>query len=576
MQLPLGPLAADDAAQLFVARARASRPDFEAESVREAVDDVCGRLDRMPLAIELAAARVKSLPVEHIARRLDDRFRLLTTGSRTALPRHQTLRATVEWSYDMLFDAERVVFTRVSVFAGSFDLDGAAAVCASAGLDEFEVMDLVGRLVDKSLLISRGPRYTMLETLRQFGREQLEANGSADEVVAEHARHFASMLAAADARVRSADQVTWLRWIDDEHDNFRSAAAWALQHDHELAVQIASDLAGSWWLRGHRHEARTLLDAALGVSSAPTAHRAKALRWAAQLANAVAWSDNPGQAERELEQARSRAAESIDVAEASGNDAELGQCHRQYAVALWRASAYGALGHVFDEAQAHLARAKELSRRSGDRWSAAFADVVDVYSCIAHGDADRAEEICRAAAPVVRALGERFALDRLLVAEALLAEIRGDPATAEEIHREGIAVCKEFGFDEGVRDHEAHLAALGRSRTNPTGADGWNAAPDELAVVAASRRIAGAAAEQSGDLDGAAAFHREAFERYRELGMASGATSSLLSLARIADLRGDAAGAERLRLEATALATATGVTEVIALTERPPGPSGAS
>jgi predicted ATPase/DNA-binding SARP family transcriptional activator len=576
IQMPLGPLEAHDAAELFVTRARASRPDFDAATAADVVHDVCGRLDRMPLAIELAAARVKALPLEHIARRLDDRFRLLTTGSRTALPRHQTLRATVEWSYDMLFDAERVVFTSVSVFAGSFDLDAATAVCATAGLDEFEVLDIIGRLVDKSLLNTRGSRYTMLETLRQFGCEQLEANGSAASVRAAHAEHLATMLAAANRRIHSRDQIDALDWVSDEHDNVRAAAAWALDHDPEIAIRIAGDVAGAWWLRGHRHEARTLLDAALEAAPAPTTHRAAALRWAAQLANAVAWSDNPGQAERELAQARARAVEALEVAEAAGDRAELGQCHRQYAVALWRSSAYGAVGDPYDEARHHLLRAKELAREAGDEWGVAFADVVDFYASLAAGPPGRAEELCRRILPAVRALGERFALDRLLIAQALLAEIRGDTTTAAQIHREGIALCEEFGFEEGMRDHAAHLTALGRSRTMPVGADGWHTTPDELAVVAASRRIAGTAAERAGDLDAAAAFHQEALERYQRVGMASGAASSLLSLAGIARARGDVDLADDLERQAGDLAAASGVIDLIGLRERVRGPSTAT
>jgi hypothetical protein len=234
------------------------------------------------------------------------------------------------------------------------------------------------------------------------------------------------------------------------------------------------------------------------------------------------------------------------------------------------------VGDPYEEAQHHLARARELAQAAGDEWSVAFADVVQFYASLAAGPPEQAEELCRTILPAVRDVGERFALDRLLMAQALLAEIRGDTATAERIHREGMAVCEEFGFEEGVRDHAAHLTAIGRSRTTPAGADGWHPTPDELAVVAASRRIAGTAAERAGDLDAAVTFHQEALERYQKVGMASGAASSLLSLADIARMRGDEALSNDLARQARDLAAATGVRDVIALTERLRHPSAAT
>jgi predicted ATPase/class 3 adenylate cyclase len=233
-----------DSVRLFIERALAVKSDFVVSNENApAVAQVCSMLDGIPLAIELAAARIKGLSVEQISQRLDDRFRLLTGGSRTALPRHQTLRAMIEWSYDLLSEAERAVLRRLAVFVGDWTLEGAEAVCAEpvvpdasapatrAIIQTPEVMDLLLRLVDKSLIVPQEQggqtRYRMLETIRQFAGEKLSDSREEAPLRARHLDFFLAFAEQAEPRLRGAEPLIWLNQLGAEYDNLRAALAWA-------------------------------------------------------------------------------------------------------------------------------------------------------------------------------------------------------------------------------------------------------------------------------------------------------------------------------------------------------------
>jgi predicted ATPase len=263
--LPVGP-----STELFVERARAVKPAFALESGSAApVAEICGRLDGMPLAIELAAARVVSMSPLEIAQRLDERFRLLTGGRRSAVERHHTLRATVDWSYSLLDDRDRLVFDRLGVFVGGFDSDAAVAVASGAGIEDWDVVDALADLVAKSLVASEDTaegttRYEMLETLRHYAREQLDDHADADERRRRHAGHYAAFAEEAGHSVLGPDELVWRARIRAELDNLRAAVTWSLDaHDDadaELGLRIVVGLAvqqgydpalgiGQWALR---------------------------------------------------------------------------------------------------------------------------------------------------------------------------------------------------------------------------------------------------------------------------------------------------------------------------------------
>jgi hypothetical protein len=227
-------IAQSDAARLFAERAAAARPGFTFDAANAAsINEVCRRLDGIPLAIELAASRVASLGVAEILTLLDERFRLLTGGRRIALERHQTLRAAVDWSYSLLDDAERTVFARLAVFPGSFDTRAARAVVADETIDEWAVLDALDGLVRKSMLAlddqpDASVRYQLLETMRQYGRERLEEMGESDTVRRRHAEHFVVRCEEMGLGLMGPDELAWRAQLQLEVDNIRAVGAWAL------------------------------------------------------------------------------------------------------------------------------------------------------------------------------------------------------------------------------------------------------------------------------------------------------------------------------------------------------------
>lgn len=266
-QLPASQLAGYEAVRLFAARAAAVQPSFTlTHDNAAAVAQLCQQLDGMPLALELAAARLRVLTVEQLLSRLDDRFALLTGGSRTALPRQQTLRATVDWSYELLEEGERQLWQQLAVFVGSFSLAGATAVCSLP--NPTNLLDLLTQLVDKSLLIAEPTgeemRYRMLETIRQYGLEKLAA---ADDVRRRHLAWVCDLAETAENKLLGAEQLLWLRRLDAEYDNISAALRWAAEGDEE-AVVLGLRLGGALWRywdgRGYLAEAQARLGRLLG------------------------------------------------------------------------------------------------------------------------------------------------------------------------------------------------------------------------------------------------------------------------------------------------------------------------
>jgi predicted ATPase/class 3 adenylate cyclase len=281
--------AVSDAVQLFVERARMIRPGFalEADS-EEAVAKICSRLDGIPLAIELATARLKVFSPTQIADRLDDRFRLLTGGSRTALERQRTLQATMDWSYDLLSELEQALLRRLGVFLGGFSFEAAEEVCSSGLLPQYEVLDLLSRLVDHSLVIAdedRQIRYRVLETVRQYGLQKLVEAGESDEARLRHAEYYAAIADLVEERLLGDEYRSFVELVDTEHDNFRASMTWALEHDHpELALRTAAGLGRFWFFRAHYREGREWLERAVAASfGTRSKNMAQALGWIAGL-----------------------------------------------------------------------------------------------------------------------------------------------------------------------------------------------------------------------------------------------------------------------------------------------------
>ena len=422
--------AASDSVRLFMERVETVAPGFSSgpDDVAAAVD-ICRHLDGIPLAIELAAGRVGVLTPRQVAERLDDRFRLLSGPARAAVPRHQTLRATVDWSYDLLAEPERALLERLSVFAGGWDLEAAEVVCGGDGIEAREVLEMLGQLVVKSLVVveRRGAaaRYRMLETIREYGAQRLAGGGAQAGVVRRH-RDWCLLLAEeAEDRLLRGQQVSWDR-LEAEHDNLRAALKFSLEDPGgaEAALRLGGALGEFWDLRGNLAEGRRWLELALERSSdASLQARAKALNALGMLISHQ--GDYPS--------AHAMFEESLALARRGGDQQVV-------------STTLGNLGWIFfsegraAEARRYLEEGVELARELGDRWIIARA----IYLlCHVEGVEDQDACVRLATESMAIAQGTRGAVDR--GALALLPRRRRDlagslrrgarPARGERGHR---------------------------------------------------------------------------------------------------------------------------------------------
>ncbi len=256
------------AVRLLIDRASAVRPDLVTDAAALAtMARICRALDGMPLAIELAAARLRTMTLDQLANRLDDRFRLLTGGSRTALPRHRTLRAVIDWSWGLITDAERTVLRRLSIFSGGASLEAAERVCG--GDDSAEVLDLLTALTEKSLVVAVGERYRMLGTIKEYAQQRLAEAGETEHARRAHLAYFTELAATAEPHLRRAEQLEWLAVLEAEHDNIAAAMRGALAAGEAgAAMRLAAEAGWYWWLGGHKTEGNELIMAAAALPGA--------------------------------------------------------------------------------------------------------------------------------------------------------------------------------------------------------------------------------------------------------------------------------------------------------------------
>jgi non-specific serine/threonine protein kinase len=278
-----------EAVKLFIDRATSAIPTFSVTNGNApSVAQICHRLDGIPLAIELAAAKIRVLSVEQIATRLDDRFRLLTGGSRTALERHQTLRAAIDWSYNLLPANEQILFRRLSVFINGWTLEAAEAVCSDASMKSDDVLDVLEHLINKSMVVLEDTRYHMLETLRQYANEKFIESGESDALRDRHLNYFLTLAETAEPHLIRPEQLEWLAQLDADYENIRAALEWSLNKESaEPSLRLSGALGWFWGVRGYWLEGTRWLNSALGKSSQPTENtvRVKALYQDAALAN---------------------------------------------------------------------------------------------------------------------------------------------------------------------------------------------------------------------------------------------------------------------------------------------------
>jgi len=389
---------ADEALELFTDRARRARPDFTLSDGNAAtVGEICSRLDGLPLAIELAAARVRALSLVEILDSLHDRFRLLTGGARTAVRRQQTLRASVDWSHALLTEPERVLFRRLAVFLGGFDLDAAQAVAGSGEVERYQVLDQLSLLVDKSLVVADDSggrtRYRLLETVRQYAQEKLGESGEADAVRTRHRDYYTSLAATVDAPAGS-DYEHRLDQAETEIDNLRAAFSWSRENsDTALALTLASSLQPLWQARGRVREGLTWFDSVLTHEVAQDAEVAAAIR-ARALADKAVIDLVLGAAD-----SVDRAQQALALARDIDDPAVLARA----LTACGLTAAYNA-----ELAGTYFAEAIELARALDDRWRLSQILAWQADAAIAAGDPIAARMVAEEGRDLADTIGDGF------------------------------------------------------------------------------------------------------------------------------------------------------------------------
>jgi predicted ATPase/DNA-binding SARP family transcriptional activator/DNA-binding NarL/FixJ family response regulator len=447
-----------ESARLFVDRASNRHPGFELTPENAtAVAQVCARLEGIPLAIELAAVRVGMLSAKQISERLGHSLKLLTRGDRTADHRHQTLRATLDWSYELLGEHEQVLFRRLSAFAGGFTLEAAESVGAGGAIEEEDVLDLLTMQVDKSLVVAEeswesGARYRLLEPVRQYAREKLEEGGEAEAVGRRHAKFFLDLAERAEPELKGPGQTEWLKGLDEDNDNLRAAMAWLLEEGEvEAAVRMAWSLWIFWLIHGHQSEGRRWIEAALAKGANLTAHaRAKAL-WVR--ASTYYGLGRPEQLERICQEAVTLFR---GVGDKSGLAYTLGL---KAAVLMQRGDAERAIS-LYEEAI-------ELGRKTGEKWGAsgALGHLGSIY--LDQGDYKQAARYFEEGLELSREIGNKLAGSTALYGLAMAAQSQGDYERAAELYAEGLRSSAAAGDKANIAYCLEGLAQVATAQEEP-------------------------------------------------------------------------------------------------------------
>ena len=412
-------LLGSEAGRLFVERARAARSVFQlTEETVPAVVRICRRLDGIPLALELAAARIRVLAPSQISERLDDTFRLLTEGGRTTIPRHRTLRAAIDWSYDLLSEDEALFLLRLSVFRGSFSLSAAEEVCAEPGADgapdPYRVLDLIERLVERSLVEVQEARgsvvYRLLETVRQYAEGRLEEAGEADALRERHARFFMGRVLEAEPFLTGVHRREWVDRLGRDLDNLRQVLAWSRDHDPEMYLEVSGALCWFWFSSRYWAEGRRWLEGALRLSG----------------------------------------------------PSDRSRCRGRV---LFAAGVLACLQGRPREATGHLEESVAIARESGDPRSEAYALNYLGMALIQEGKPE-GEAPIRAAMAWFREAEELYGLRLALLLQASLAMAHGRQEEAAAFAREGVEVARAFGQDRelGVALHVLGVVAFEEGR----------------------------------------------------------------------------------------------------------------
>ena len=505
------------AVALFSQRAQAVKPDFRITDRNAAVvAEICVRVDGLPLAIELAAARCKMLSPQAILSRLSSRLALLTGGAHDLPGRQQTLRDAIAWSYDLLDAREKTLFARLAVFAGGCTLEAAESVCHSPEL-EIDILDGLTSLVNKSLLrqiegTGDEPRFTMLETIREYALECLGESGETESLRCKHAEYHLVLAEKAEPELAGRQQVAWLDRLEGEHDNLRAALGWAIEHcEGSWALRLGGALGQFWFMRSYFSEGRWWLAKALDIvqsGSSSASARAKALNWAGYLAYR----------QTDLASARSVFEEGLTLARGAGEKQVAAHALNGLGNVGWTQGNLAAARSFYEESLA-------LRREVADKWGISIS--LSNLGNVAWGQSDytAARAYYEEGLAIGRELGDRQGIAWTLNVLGGLALTQGDCAAARSFLEESLAIQREVGDKSGSAESLNNLGMLARNQ---------------------------------GDHEQAAALSRESLALYREIGDKGGSAEALKNLGLAVCGQGDYAAARSFFEEAISLGREAG------------------
>ena len=542
---PIESLSQYDAVRLFIDRAISIQSTFNVNNHNApAVAQICHRLGGIPLAIELAAARVKVFSAEEIEARLDDRFRLLTGGSRMALPRQQTLRALIDWSFDLLSEPERMLLSRLSVFAGGWTFDAAEFVCVDnlspqspsligkgvRGLGGQDILDLLCHLIDKSLVLAEGhdgtTRYRMLETIRQYAREKLLESGELDTVQDQHLNFFLLLAEELEPQLRRDRQQEYLDRLEREHDNLRAALEWSLRmHRDGQMLRLGIALFLFWRQRDFWSEARKWYKVMLALIAKPE-HDAMRATILAVAASIEMWTGN-------LEGAKQWARACLESSQMSGE-------RRRQAVALTVLGEVAWEQNEFAEAQMFLEQALALFRQVDDQMGVADALHWLGHLALGQGDHARSRLFFQDSYTRLKDFGDQVSLTLLLSDLGLVSYLQEDYAMARAYSEQDMALCQEIGSKFGMAKTLNLLGDLARcegdaGRANALYNESYSLFKElgSSQITAALHNLAHVYLSQGDGVQAAKLFTRASNE-FRELGDEKGITDCVMGLASVA------------------------------------------
>jgi len=562
---PVESLSQYEAVRLFIDRAISASPTFTVTNDSAPfLAQICHRLDGIPLAIELAAAKIRVLNVEEIAKRLDDRFRLLTGGSRTALERHQTLRAAIDWSYNLLPSPEQILFRRLSVFVGGWTLEAAESICKGESASSLErnedILTLLEHLINKSLVVrdetQTGSRYRMLETMRQYASEKLAESGENKLLQDNHLECFLNLAETAEPHLRRAEQVKWLTLLDSEYENLRAALSWAMDTPPaESILRLAGALGSYWkirsfWLEGAKWLDRALSNTKETNSQEEMAARAKVFYRRADIAHEL---DELGIMKTSSESALALCEKTRDT---------WGTAYSRALVA----SHFMRLIN-FNKGKPLLEQSLAEFRRLDDAWGEAF--VLGLFGRIYQGDETKKKEyfdILLKRINLARKSGDRHILAYALANQVKVHISNGDCGKAEEVLQETDRLFREIGSSYGINQSRYWRAQvyfgcgkIEKARNEAKLFVEYCQSVGEKNMQGTILSFLGLISEMEKDIRGAYEYSQKSLDLARDVGSPDKLGTNFASFGRLNNLRGNVDDTFRLVSESLETAKRSGI-----------------